>query len=91
MARSILLMGPLGASRMFHTVATATMDVKYGKKHTVRRRRAPRILEFSKSATSSATISRVNHSLQYGANGYEIVFGRMEKKDGGEQNGEEEN
>ena len=44
-----------------------------------------------KTGASSATISRVNHSLQYGANGYEIVFGRMEKKDGGEQNGEEEN
>lgn len=28
---------------------------------------------------STATISRVNRSLSYGANGYELVFGRMEK------------
>lgn len=28
---------------------------------------------------STATISRVNRSLSYGANGYELVFSRMEK------------
>ena len=28
---------------------------------------------------STATISRVNTSLSYGANGYELVFSRMEK------------
>ena len=32
---------------------------------------------------SSATISRVNRSLQYGAEGYELVFRRM-KEDGKE-------
>lgn len=30
------------------------------------------------TGASSATISRVNRSLQYGADGYEIVFRRME-------------
>ena len=34
-----------------------------------------------KTGASSATISRVNRSLQYGADGYEIVFGRMEKEE----------
>ena len=29
------------------------------------------------TGASSATISRVNRSLQYGADGYEIVFNRM--------------
>lgn len=31
-----------------------------------------------KTGASSATISRVNRSLRYGAEGYAIVFGRME-------------
>ena len=35
-----------------------------------------------KTGASTATISRVNRSLQYGANGYDIVFDRMEKADG---------
>ncbi|MDO4983268.1 MAG: YerC/YecD family TrpR-related protein [Eubacteriales bacterium] len=39
------------------------------------------ILELT--GASSATISRVNRSLQYGDGGYEIVFGRTKK------NGEE--
>ena len=30
-----------------------------------------------KTGASSATISRVNRSLQYGADGYAIVFGRL--------------
>lgn len=33
----------------------------------------------SRTGASSATISRVNRSLQYGAGGYDIVFDRMEK------------
>ena len=33
-----------------------------------------------KTGASSATISRVNRSLQYGANGYEIAFGRLAEK-----------
>ncbi|MDR0862052.1 MAG: TrpR-like protein [Oscillospiraceae bacterium] len=32
-----------------------------------------------KTGASSATISRVNRSLLYGAGGYEIVFGRLNK------------
>ena len=31
----------------------------------------------AETGASSATISRVNRSLQYGKGGYEIVFGRM--------------
>ena len=32
-----------------------------------------------KTGASTATISRVNRSLQYGCNGYEEIFKRMEK------------
>jgi len=32
------------------------------------------------TGASSATISRVNRSLQYGKGGYEIVFDRLDKK-----------
>ena len=31
------------------------------------------------TGASTATISRVNRSLQYGCNGYEVIFKRMEK------------
>ena len=31
-----------------------------------------------KTGASTATISRVNRSLNYGTDGYEMVFGRME-------------
>lgn len=34
----------------------------------------------SETGASSATISRVKRSLQYGADGYAIVFGRMQKE-----------
>ena len=34
----------------------------------------------AETGASSATISRVNRSLQYGNNGYEIVFSRGEEK-----------
>lgn len=33
-----------------------------------------------KTGASSATISRVNRSLQYGADGYEIAFKRLAEK-----------
>ena len=33
-----------------------------------------------KTGASTATISRVNRSLNYGNDGYDMVFGRMEKK-----------
>ena len=33
-----------------------------------------------KTGASSATISRVNRSLQYGRGGYEIVFSRIKEK-----------
>ena len=32
----------------------------------------------AETGASSATISRVNRSLQYGAGGYDLVFGRLE-------------
>ena len=34
-----------------------------------------------KTGASTATISRVNRSLNYGNDGYEMVFSRMEEKD----------
>ena len=37
-----------------------------------------RILE--QTGASSATISRVNRSLQYGVDGYEVVFKRLDEK-----------
>ncbi len=33
------------------------------------------------TGASTATISRVNRSLQYGSNGYEVLFQRIESKD----------
>ena len=33
-----------------------------------------------KTGASTATISRVNRSLNFGNDGYEMVFGRMEQK-----------
>ena len=33
------------------------------------------------TGASSATISRVNRSLQYGADGYEVAFRRLEELD----------
>lgn len=32
-----------------------------------------------KTGASTATISRVNRSLNYGSDGYELIFGRMTK------------
>lgn len=34
------------------------------------------------TGASSATISRVNRSLRYGADGYGVVFSRMKEKEG---------
>lgn len=34
-----------------------------------------------KTGASTATISRVNRSLNYGNDGYDMVFSRMEKKE----------
>ena len=34
-----------------------------------------------KTGASSATISRVNRSLNYGNDGYDMVFARLEEKD----------
>ena len=43
-----------------------------------------------KTGASTATISRVNRSLNYGNDGYEMVFARMRKNDE-EKNDEEKN
>ena len=40
------------------------------------------------TGASSATISRVNRSLQYGADGYAIAFARMKDQAGEEEEGE---
>ena len=34
-----------------------------------------------KTGASTATISRVNHSLNYGSDGYELIFERMDTKE----------
>ena len=34
----------------------------------------------AQTGASTATISRVNRSLQYGSNGYEVLFQRIEEK-----------
>ena len=43
------------------------------------------------TGASSATISRVNRSLQYGADGYALVFKRLEEQENGEDEGRQEN
>ena len=41
-----------------------------------------------KTGASTATISRVNRSLNYGNDGYELIFERLsEKRDASEENG----
>lgn len=35
----------------------------------------------AETGASSATISRVNRSLQYGKGGYDVVFGRLEENE----------
>ena len=35
-----------------------------------------------RTGASTATISRVNRSLHYGADGYDIIFERLDKEDG---------
>ena len=39
----------------------------------------------AETGASSATISRVNRSLQYGKGGYEIAFGRLAEAEGKEE------
>lgn len=39
------------------------------------------------TGASSATISRVNRSLQYGAEGYRLVFDRMKERNPGGEKG----
>ena len=43
-----------------------------------------------KTGASSATISRVNRSLQYGADGYEVAFARLEAMEDDESADSEE-
>ena len=39
----------------------------------------------AKTGASTATISRVNRSLNYGCDGYELVFNRLDKKEDQQQ------
>ena len=39
----------------------------------------------ARTGASSATISRVNRSLQYGADGYQIAFDRLSKEEPAEE------
>jgi len=41
-----------------------------------------------KTGASSATISRVNRSLQYGTGGYELIFSRLAEQEDGSEAGE---
>ena len=50
---------------------------------TVNELRAMEQRYLERTGASSATISRVNRSLQYGAGGYEVVFRRLGKIEGG--------
>ncbi|MDD6661580.1 MAG: YerC/YecD family TrpR-related protein [Lachnospiraceae bacterium] len=43
-----------------------------------------------KTGASTATISRVNRSLNYGNDGYEMVFSRLKEKKAAEEAGESE-
>lgn len=43
----------------------------------------------SETGASTATISRVNRSLHYGCDGYQLVFARLAKKEEEEKKGEE--
>jgi TrpR-related protein YerC/YecD len=43
----------------------------------------------SETGASTATISRVNRSLHYGCDGYQLVFDRLAKKEEEEKKGEE--
>ena len=38
-------------------------------------------LDIAETGASTATISRVNRSLSYGSDGYELIFQRLENKD----------
>ena len=42
-----------------------------------------------RTGASSATISRVNRSLSFGAGGYQTIFDRMNEQDGAEEQEEE--
>lgn len=42
-----------------------------------------------KTGASTATISRVNRSLNYGNDGYDMVFGRIDGTIGNKENGED--
>lgn len=43
----------------------------------------------AETGASSATISRVNRSLQYGKDGYEVAFERMAEAEGAEEKDDE--
>lgn len=83
MYKAILtLKTPEECSRFFEDICTVqelnTLEQRYHVAELLRQGMSyNEILE--KTGASSATISRVNRSLQYSAGGYDIVFGRLEK------------
>ena len=78
--------------RFFEDVCTVNELLSLSQRYEVAKmlREGRTYLEIAeKTGASTATISRVNRSLNYGNDGYEMVFARM-KKDNGEQGGEAE-
>ena len=72
--------------RFFEDVCTVNELLSLSQRYEVARmlRAQKTYLDIAeKTGASTATISRVNRSLNYGNDGYELVFGRMEKKDVG--------
>ena len=68
--------------RFFEDVCTINEPVSISQRFEVARRLTSdcTYLDIAKkTGASTATISRVNRSLQYGKDGYALVFGRMEK------------
>ena len=69
--------GGLEMNKKLHSEA---VDQRFEVAKMLREKRT--YLEISeKTGASTATISRVNRSLSYGNDGYEMVFERMEKKE----------
>ncbi len=71
--------------RFFEDVCTVGEILSMSQRMEVARmlRDGRTYLDISRATgASTATISRVNRSLQYSNDGYDIVFGRMEKDKG---------
>ncbi len=68
----------------FEDVCTVNEVLSISQRYEVARmlRHKNTYLEIAeKTGASTATISRVNRSLNYGNDGYDMVFGRLEEED----------